>query len=778
MFVILDIVTKQFEELPGIVAWYPPAGVTYTLLLVFGMGFTPAVTIALLSDSMVVYRMPQPLLLLFLWALIISLIYGATAIFLLKRIHIDWQLRKLRDVTWFIITTVIVSTLLAVLSVLSSAMSGGIPQSEIFHEIFRWWIGETVGVLTVSPFLLIYLMPSLKRFVDGQIEKAPASRPSPRLTISAIGQAASIILTLYWVFVAQVPDHYRPLFLIALPLIWIALQRGFKATSLAIFVVNTGVVLSLVLFRFDIARLEELQLTMIINSIVSLLMGAVVTERKLAEEKLLASETELLSLFAGMNDVVIVYDISGRYLKIAPTKPSNFYRPYAEMQGKTLHETLPKKQADFIISMIRESIQKDQVVTGEYALEVVGKVTWFSATASRLSNTTAILVAHDITKRKIAEESINRHMADLEVLYQNSMHINSLLNTEEISEQVMKAIAKIGLSWHHVAVHLYHPEEKRVEMLSHIYPGLRAKDLLSEKERLNKLIISPNQGFVGWVINHGKPIRCSNVVEDRRYIMAYPDIQSSIHVPMRVGKQVIGVISVESEKKNAFTKADERLLMTIATQASIAMENARLFTEIENSHKDLTLAYDATIEGWSRALDFRDKDTEGHSQRVTEMTWKLARRLGMSQAELLNIRWGALLHDIGKMGIPDAILLKPSSLTDLEWRIVKKHPIFAHDWLSPIYYLRSALDIPYCHHEKWNGTGYPRGLKEEAIPLAARIFAIIDVYDALTSDRPYRPAWSDKKALEYIQEQSGKHFDPDVVEAFLDNPSIQISGDT
>lgn len=163
----------------------------------------------------------------------------------------------------------------------------------------------------------------------------------------------------------------------------------------------------------------------------------------------------------------------------------------------------------------------------------------------------------------------------------------------------------------------------------------------------------------------------------------------------------------------------------------------------------------------------RDKETEGHTLRVTEMTLQLAHNMGINEAELVHVRRGALLHDIGKMGIPDSILLKPASLNDEEMETMRKHPAFAYEMLSPITFLRQSLNIPYCHHEKWDGTGYPRGLKGEQIPLEARIFAVVDVWDALRSDRPYRPAWSEEKALEYIREQSGKHFDPKVVETFL-----------
>ena len=206
---------------------------------------------------------------------------------------------------------------------------------------------------------------------------------------------------------------------------------------------------------------------------------------------------------------------------------------------------------------------------------------------------------------------------------------------------------------------------------------------------------------------------------------------------------------------------------TLAGQAAIAIDNFQLFVRLQRSTDELSMAYDATIEGWSHALDLRDKETEGHTQRVTSRTVELARLFRLSEADLQQVRWGALLHDIGKMGVPDDILLKSGPLTDEEWVAMKKHPAFAYEMLSPIHYLKAALDIPYCHHEKWDGTGYPRGLKGEQIPLAARIFAVVDVYDGLTNDRPYRKAWSREKALKYIQEQSGKYFDPIVVEAFL-----------
>jgi HD-GYP domain-containing protein (c-di-GMP phosphodiesterase class II) len=208
-------------------------------------------------------------------------------------------------------------------------------------------------------------------------------------------------------------------------------------------------------------------------------------------------------------------------------------------------------------------------------------------------------------------------------------------------------------------------------------------------------------------------------------------------------------------------------LETLGGQTAIAVDNAELFENLQRSNLDLTFAYDKTIEGWSRAMDLRDHETEGHTLRVADLTVRLAREMNISKQQIVHLRRGALLHDMGKLAIPDAILHKPGKLTPEEWEIMRQHPRYAYEMLSSIDYLQPALDIPYCHHEKWDGTGYPRGLKGEQIPLAARIFAVVDVWDALRSDRPYRKAWSEEKTLAYIREQSGTHFDPQVVGAFM-----------
>lgn len=237
--------------------------------------------------------------------------------------------------------------------------------------------------------------------------------------------------------------------------------------------------------------------------------------------------------------------------------------------------------------------------------------------------------------------------------------------------------------------------------------------------------------------------------------------------PLSTRGGIRGVVEVFHHNKFVPNEEWIDLLNTLATQAAIAIENNDLLTSLKRSNEELVIAYDRTLEGWAYALELRDRETVGHSRRVTDLTMRLARRIGISGPELANIRRGTLLHDIGKMGLPDSVLLKKGPLTSEEEKVMQTHPQLAYDMLLAIPYLKPALDIPYYHHEKWDGTGYPHGLKGEEIPLAARIFAVVDVWDAVVFDRPYREAWTRQEAIEYIRDQSGIHFDPQVVEVFL-----------
>jgi putative nucleotidyltransferase with HDIG domain len=262
-------------------------------------------------------------------------------------------------------------------------------------------------------------------------------------------------------------------------------------------------------------------------------------------------------------------------------------------------------------------------------------------------------------------------------------------------------------------------------------------------------------------------IESPSQIPDRAELIIAEKFGAYFMAPLVTKDKLLGAMEIYQHTPLVMTTEWLKFLETLAGQAAIAIDNATLFQSLQQSNLELSQAYEATIEGWSAALDLRDHETEGHTHRVTEMTLRLAARMGLNGEELIHVRRGALLHDIGKMGVPDRILLKPDQLTEDEEVIMHMHPTYAYQMLEHITHLAPSLDIPLCHHEKWDGTGYPRGLKGEEIPLTARIFCIVDVYDALTSNRPYRTAWPKTRVIEHIQKLSGSHFEPRVVEAFI-----------
>ncbi len=293
---------------------------------------------------------------------------------------------------------------------------------------------------------------------------------------------------------------------------------------------------------------------------------------------------------------------------------------------------------------------------------------------------------------------------------------------------------------------------------------------------LNEEAFSISNTVVRRVAESGEPVLTTNAQEDPRfgeqYSVAAYHLLSILCAPLKIKDDLIGVIYVDNRAHTGiFQNDDLAIISAFANQAAVAIDNARLFDNLQASNQELEIAYQATLEGWVRALDLRDRETGGHTQRVTALTQRLARAMGVGEDDLVHITRGALLHDIGKMAIPDGILLKPGDLTPEERATIQKHPIYAYEMLYPIKFLRPALDIPFCHHEKWDGSGYPRGLKGDAIPFAARIFSVVDVWDALIYDRPYRKALPPAGVKKIITEKAGSHFDPRVVDAFftLDN---------
>jgi putative nucleotidyltransferase with HDIG domain len=368
----------------------------------------------------------------------------------------------------------------------------------------------------------------------------------------------------------------------------------------------------------------------------------------------------------------------------------------------------------------------------------------------------------DITERKLAEIQIHQQLDHLNALRRIDQAIISSFNLRSTLETVLSQVIT-ELQVDAAAVLLLNPEKQILEIAA--MQGFRTR----APETAHIPVVDSHAGRVA---RERRLIKIENLKDQPddlllTTVLAGEDFVCYYGVPLIAKGEVQGVLEVFHRVPLQPYPEWLDFLNTLAGQAAIAIENAKLFENLQQSNYELAQAYDATIEGWSRALDLRDKETEGHTRRVTELTIKLAREFGFTDEELRYIRWGSLLHDIGKMGVPDHILLKSEPLTKEEQMTMQRHPQYAYDLLKPIAFLQSALDIPYFHHEKWDGTGYPNGMKGEEIPMAARLFAVVDVWDALTSDRPYRSGWSGEEALAYIREQSDKHFDPKVVELFF-----------
>lgn len=375
---------------------------------------------------------------------------------------------------------------------------------------------------------------------------------------------------------------------------------------------------------------------------------------------------------------------------------------------------------------------------------------------------------HDTTETVVALEQVkklNEELAERVYHLETVRRVQlTLRDSGEVGFFVGGYVAELCAALHAdgIALHLATQRGEFETIVGHGFPRsislgntFKAGDGLAGKAvSLRQLMMVEDLGCVD---EAGVALPAVEQAPYRGYVAAPLVYQDTIH----------GVVELFFHEQLEREPAWLTLAESLFSHGASALANWRLLTSLEDSNSELTEAYDRTIEGWAYALDLRDEETVGHSKRVTEMTVRLARQLGVPEAEIIHIQRGALLHDIGKMGVPDNILLKPGKLTDAEFAQMKKHPEYAREMLYPIEFLRPALDIPYSHHERWDGAGYPEGLAGYDIPLAARIFSVVDVYDALISDRPYREAWDESEALRHIWEQRGRHFDPEVVDAFL-----------
>jgi PAS domain S-box-containing protein len=1439
LFSAVDSLTRIFQSFPGVVTWYPPDGLSLAFLLSFGAGFTPVFTFASVISSLIIYRFSTPIASNLIWAVVLSSVYGIETVLLRRRVRIDPQLKSLRDMLWLLFTSTIVSTLLAVIAVSALVNYGEVPAGQYFNAFVEWWIGEMIGVVVFTPFLLIHVMPWVKRFIAGEWENIRQPRVFPRPSLQSIGQVISIPVILYLAFGIPALRSFEPYYLIAVPLIWIALKNGFSRVSLAIVAMNFGTILAIWLFKFDYSNLGDLQFLMFGIYASTLLTGAIVTKQKSAEEELRQRDIRNQALIENAPDGITLLGADGRLKYSSPSSqrilghsaeefigsnPIEFIHPddlptrlkimddLSQTPGKvvttryrfrhkdgtwrwlesTLTNLLAEPSVQAIVINFRDITERKQAEEAleksekrfralvEHSLEEIslinpdGVLTYESPTAQRpLGYPPNSIVGHnlfdlvypderataarlleevmqqpgssqeavfrlrhqdgswrwmegvitnlldepaiqslvinyrDITERKLAEQEI-ASMAKFPsenpnpvlrlsqagiVMYANTASAaflqmwgsgvgepapqfwrelvsQGLASTENKtvdiecagkvysmfvapvaeagyvdvygrditerklaeaernqSEALFRALFELSpdsivlidphdpqVSWpiidcnlaaclingyqrdelighsidilnaapgtqaeriayrkqlreagnlHYEVLHCHKDgsvfpvevsttiftvggrelvlgidrditarklavetvqlsEEKYRTLVDEVNDGIYVTDeagvftfvnaalarmygvedpqeLVGRKfsdfvaadrsarlaeafdsavqvghtpEMINGRMMRAdgNQTFIeikpSMIVKEGRiagtrgvvrdvtarkqteeEIKTSNdelsmlfelshalaeantlqdilelvnrhavesihitfarialmeneifstraaypirflahglgigernpatalptsrrvleqnepvvlraddqgIRDEEKKILLLDFAQSVCLIPLRISDSpstavhLMGLLmlgEVRSESREPFTSKKLRLaqtigdsaaiairrmllrekterhmqqltalstidraisstfdlhlslgvllqqvsahlkadatdvllfnpnshvleysagrgfhtkpfehaqlrlgegyagqaalaretvhvpdlaaqqnnprlekhltdeqfvsyygvpliakgeikgvleifqrsalepdeewlgfLNTLAGQAAIAIDSVMQFEHVQRSNNELSLAYDETIQGWSHALDLRDNETEGHTQRVTELTVKLGRHFGLSEEELVQVRQGALLHDIGKMGVPDGILLKPGPLTDEEWVKMRKHTTFAYEMLSPIHYLREALDIPYCHHEKWDGTGYPRGLCGEQIPFAARIFAVVDVWDALTSDRVYRAAWPKEKVLEHIRSLAGTHFDPQVAKVCLESGLLE-----
>lgn len=375
-------------------------------------------------------------------------------------------------------------------------------------------------------------------------------------------------------------------------------------------------------------------------------------------------------------------------------------------------------------------------------------IAWIQALTETLSY--SVLQVEYQTKKIQAEYSVNR-------ILQSGLNFRETFHAIfELLTDLVGADAAVVLK--------YNPASQHFDLLA--THGVDSRILA-------KVHLYIENGLTRRTVRERRSIRVDNMFvtepgENHVSLFSQEGFQAHTTVPLIGQRDLLGVIEIFWRESQHADPWKLEILQMIGEAVTFALEHKTIIEALKLRNEELTSTYTATIEGLSRALELRDLETDGHTRRVSALTVRLTEHMQIPADQRAAIQQGALLHDIGKLGIPDAILLKPGSLSPREWKVMQQHPLYAYNILAPIISLRQALDIPLYHHERWNGSGYPYGLVGEQIPLSARLFAVVDVYDALTSDRPYRSAWSRTQALEYLREQAGQQFDPQVVAHFLE----------
>jgi putative nucleotidyltransferase with HDIG domain len=462
----------------------------------------------------------------------------------------------------------------------------------------------------------------------------------------------------------------------------------------------------------------------------------------------------------GFADLNLIIDARGQILQY---KFGHFQPELSSLiLGSRIQELIVEGSVDVFERALQAAQQQGYSDTFESKIILSNRERWFNVRIATLPEDSFLFVARDVTDCRETEARLKNQMQQLSVLRSIDLAIASGLDLSLLLTMLLDQVVEL-MKVDAAAILLQNSKTNLLEFTAG--KGFRSSSLRYTHLRLG-------EGCAGRVALERKLLNIPNLNENemdfgRSPLFHAESFVAYYGVPLMARGRVLGVLEMFHRSTLRPDPDWLNFLNMVAGQAAIAIDNAVMFRELQHSNVELSFAYDATIESLMRVLDLRDKETEEHTRRVSDITIRMATRLGVEPVDMIHIRRGAILHDIGKMAIPDRILFKPGPLSDDEWNIMRRHPDIAVDLLSSVAYLSPALAIPHWHHERWDGAGYPDKLHGQEIPFPARLFALVDVYDALTSNRPYRGAWSKPETLAYIESQSGRHFDPLLVPEFV-----------